>query len=180
MHKHDIKPLSYHDYVKVVAYFYNLTQDDYIRMGIDYQNLPSREKWITLLTNDAEKPLTTRQFYYVAWILDNELVGHCGINNIKYSEEACIHLHIWNPELRKKGLSFIYFLKSVKFYFEHFSLQKIICEPNVANPGPNRILARAGFILISSYKTKPSMINFEHVVNRYELCRTEFQKLFTV
>lgn len=169
--KKTIKPLVGNELSYVVDYFLNLTPTDDERMGTDRKNLPSRTEWIKLLVDDSNKPLHERQFYYLGFFLEDRPVGHSGINKIKFGEEACIHLHIWLPELRQQGLGSVYFQEAVKYYFNHFHFKKIICEPHINNPGPNRTLLKCGFKFYRKYRTKPSILSIEHEVNRYEILR---------
>ncbi len=169
-----IKPLCEHELEKVVDYFLNLSPEDDKRMSIARKILPSREKWVKLLVDDSHNKLTDRQFYYLGWLLNGKIIGHCGINKIQYGKEAYFHLHLWNPNLRKQGLSTNYLRSAIHFYFEKFLLQKIIAEPKTENIAPNKALLKAGFVLIDTYLTKPSDLNYKHQVNRYELTKSAF------
>src|SRR5439155_20056254 len=95
------------------------------------------------------------------------------INKIVPGTEAFIHLHLWNPQLRRGGLGTEFVRKSATFYFERFDLKKIVCEPSAANPSPNRVLEKLGFEFVRRYKTIPTEIAYEQEVNRYEVKRPE-------
>jgi RimJ/RimL family protein N-acetyltransferase len=83
--------------------------------------------------------------------------------------EAFIHLHLWDPKLRKAGLGTEFVRRSAKFFFERFKLRKLLCEPWAENPAPNRVLEKLGFKFVRRYRTVPVAIAFEQEVNRYEL-----------
>ncbi|OGT30985.1 MAG: hypothetical protein A3E87_06115 [Gammaproteobacteria bacterium RIFCSPHIGHO2_12_FULL_35_23] len=168
----EIRPLTEKELEKVVDYFLNLTPEDDLRMGSDRKNFMRRDEWVKLLIDDSKQPLEERKFFYLGWFHNNVLIGHCNINNIIFGKEAFIHLHLWVPELRKHGIGTIFFKKAIRYYFNHFSLKKILCEPKSDNPGPNKILIKCGFKLLKTYKTKPSMLSIKHEVNRYELIKT--------
>ncbi len=164
-----IRPLAGNELLNIVDYFLCLSPEDDARMGTDRENLPSREQWLQMLIADTQKPLQERHYYYLGLFLDNAPIGHVGINKIDYENEAYIHFHIWTPELRRQGLGSFYLKAAIEYYFEHFKLKKIICEPNVKNLESNRTVLKNGFIFCSTYRTKPSILSLEHDVNRYEL-----------
>lgn len=166
-----IRPLERNELEWVVDYFLFLSPEDDERMGTDRENLPSREEWIQMLVEDTKKPLTKRQFYYLGLFLDGLLIGHIGINKIMYGEEARIHFHLWKAELRRQGLGSFYLQKAIGYYFQHFKLKKLICEPNVKNLESNKTVLKNGFTFCGTYKTKPSILSLEHEVNRYEFLR---------
>src|SRR5207249_9413466 len=54
---------------------------------------------ISLLA-DHEKPDRERDRFYLVWIFRGRRVGHSSINQIVLGDEAFIHLHLWNSQLR--------------------------------------------------------------------------------
>jgi RimJ/RimL family protein N-acetyltransferase len=164
-----IRPLIHVELANIVDYFLSLSPKDDERMGTDRKNLPAREEWIQMLIEDSHQPIEQRQFYYLGFFLDNTAIGHAGINKINFGNEAYIHFHIWKPQLHRQGLGRFYLKEAVQYYFNHFKLKKIICEPNVENIAPNKTLLKSGFTLCDTYRIKPSILSFEHAVNRYEI-----------
>lgn len=167
------------EFERVIDYF--LTADDtFLRgMGINPAKLPARESWLQMLLDDHARPLPERLFYYVIWELDGQAVGNSNINNIRYGQEATMHLHIWQPDLRRQGHGAFFVRESVAAYFENFHLQNLYCEPYALNPAPNRTLARVGFELQGSTVTTPGWISFEQEVNRWLLTREKWLSLQT-
>jgi len=82
-----------------------------------------------------------------------------------------MHLHLWNPSARKKGLGLLFLNQCILYYFEWFKLKTLICEPYAHNQAPNAILPDLGFTKVKTYTTTPGSINFEQEVNRWELKR---------
>jgi len=153
----------------VVDYF--LSADDALLsgMGVERSNLPTRETWVDRIASDLERNDREKQTFYVSWIYDAEAIGHSNINAIRFGDEADMHLHIWKPDLRRRGLGFDFVRKSVDIYFDRFKLWKLICEPWAMNAAPNRCLSKVGFKFVRCYRTVPSPINVELEANRYEL-----------
>ena len=47
-------------------------------------------------------------------------------------------------------------------------LELIVCEPSSRKPGPNRLLQRLGFRIVTMHRTIPRPLNRKHEVHRYE------------
>ena len=158
----------------MVDYF--LSADDaYLwRLGADRSKFPSRDEWLRQALADRESPDEHKDRLYVAWIYNGRAVGHSSVNQIKIGEQAYIHLHLWDPTLRKSGLGTEFFRKSVDFYFERLHLKRLFCEPHAENTAPNKLLQRVGFRFVKRHRTAPGLINFEQEANLYELTRAEW------
>lgn len=155
----------------MLDYFYK-ADDSFLRgMGVDRSNLPERDKWLDALLADHEKPDSERNRFYLVWIFRGRRIGHSSINKIVVGTEAFMHLHLWDPRLRRAGLGTEFVRESANFYFERFDLKKLLCEPSADNPAPNRVLEKLGFAFIRRYRTIPGVIAYEQDVNRYELLR---------
>jgi RimJ/RimL family protein N-acetyltransferase len=140
-------------------------------MGVDVERLPARDAWLASALQDFERPDRSRSRFYVAWVLGDETVGHSSISHIMFGRRAHVHLHLWRPELRGSGLGPGFLARSIDLYFERFELEQLICEPFADNAGPNRAVARLGFVLEKRYRTTPTEIALEQDVNRYVLER---------
>ena len=166
----EVRPFSSREeYELMLDYFYRADESLLHGMGVDRLKLPQRDKWIEALLDDHEKPDNERDRFYLVWIFRRQRIGHSSINKIIHGREAHIHLHLWNSELRKAGLGTEFVRKSAHFFWERFQLKKLLCEPWVENPAPNRVLEKLGFKFVRRYRTTPGPINYEQDVNRYEL-----------
>ena len=161
------------DYFGMIDYFHNLSDEMMLRMGVDRARLPSRAEWFDHAWRDhhvsERDPLRDR--FFLAWIVDGELVGHSSINQIRWGDRACAHLHLWRSDLRKAGAGTELFRQSISTYFTRFDLQRVIVEPYAENPAPNRVLEKLGFRFVRKYRCVPGPVNFEQDVNRYEVDR---------
>src|SRR6266545_6272558 len=84
---------------------------------------------------------------------------------------AAFILHMWRPDLRRKGHGpHLFCLAAVDFY-ERFRLKRIICEPKADNQPPNRLLQRIGFPLISTRVGRSSELSKVCNLNRYDIVR---------
>mmetsp|Transcript_34761 Transcript_34761/g.84270 ORF Transcript_34761/g.84270 Transcript_34761/m.84270 type:complete len:134 (+) Transcript_34761:325-726(+) len=109
--------------------------------------MPNFETW----EQAFYRPLAKRQLYDLLWMVDdNKPIGHSNLNQIEFSQRANMHLHLWQPDLRQKGLGQSLVKKCVGQYFSKLKLQSLYCEPRKEDPGPNKVLERLGFQLEST------------------------------
>jgi RimJ/RimL family protein N-acetyltransferase len=173
-----VRQVQESDFEKIVDYFLNADGDFLITMGVDISNLPSKEDWLKILSDDLQKDLKTKRFFYIIWLLNDEPIGHCNINKIIFGKEAFMHLHIWKRNARKNGMGFDLLKMTLPYYFKLFQLQYLFCEPSALNPAPNKILEKTGFEFMKQYDTIPGWINFHQTVNCWQLPVAKFEELY--
>ena len=155
------------DYERVLDYFLG-ADEPYLRaMGVDPSKLPQRAAWLERLLADLTRPDVDKQTFYLGWDYQGSRVGHSNVNPLIYGDHAYVHLHLWDPALRRAGLGTEFFHRSIEVFFRRFALRRLYCEPYAENPAPNRVLTKAGFRLVKRYRTIPGLINAEQDVNRY-------------
>lgn len=162
---------SREDYAAMVGYFLDGGEAFQRGMGVDPARLPQREAWIDAALADHDRPKQEKERSYLAWEHEGRVVGHSSIGRISLGHEAYIHLHLWDPALRRQGLGSWYFRQSAREFARSFGLRRICCEPYADNPAPNRALLKAGFRFVRRHRTVPGAINFEQDVNHYVLDR---------
>jgi len=144
-------------------------------MGVDRSKMPSREQWQEMLMAQLGQAYPEKQSYCTIWELDGVAVGHCNVNKIVFGEEAYMHLHMWQPSAREKGLGTAFVQLSLPYFFRNLALQRIYCEPYALNPAPNKTLEKLGFQLLKSVVTTPGWLNFEQAVHVWVLERIQTQ-----
>lgn len=164
-----IRPIQKDDFKNIIDYFLNAEDNFLLGMGVDKRKLPTREAWMTIFEEEYVKAVEKKKAYYLIWLLNGKAIGHSNINKIVFGQQAFMHLHIWDPENRKKGIGFELIKMSVPFYFDIFRLRKLYCEPHAFNPGPNRTLEKVGFAFVKQYETTPGWINLQQIVNQWVL-----------
>jgi len=156
-----------------IEYFHGAS-DEHLRMlGVDRALLPTREAWGQFYADDFARPLRERVNYLLIWELDGEVVGFSSTDRIQFGNEAFMHLHILNPQLRRQGLGAEFVRQSAALYFRTLELRRLLCEPNAFNIAPNRTLQRAGFRYVLTHETQPSPINSRQAVTRWVLDRPD-------
>ncbi|UTW65481.1 GNAT family N-acetyltransferase [bacterium SCSIO 12643] len=170
-----VRECTLEDLEKIIDYFV-LADSEFLKgMGADKSKLPQKQDWIKKLESEFVLPYHKKDFYYIIWELDHQAIGHSNINNIQYGNSATMHLHLWDNPTRKKGLGSEFLKLTLPYYFKHFELKKLICEPYSKNIAPNKTLKKLGFELVRTYETIPGWINYLQTVNSYEFTKSRFE-----
>ncbi len=164
-----VRNLTLQDIPLICDYWLNSSPEYLESMGVDMQKLPGRKGWTDFLTEQVNLPNKQKASFCLVWEADGSPVGHSNINNISPGEDACMHLHIWNIEDRKKGWGLEFIMLSLSIFCREYNLKRILCEPYALNPAPNHLLKKAGFTFIEEVVKIPGSINFEQPVKRWEI-----------
>ena len=63
-------------------------------MGAIKSKLPSKKDWLKKLYQEIEKPNSTKEFYYVIWLLNSKPVGHStSIISFIIKKPQCIYIY---------------------------------------------------------------------------------------
>ena len=177
MAKLSVREIITEDIPHLIEYWVHSDPAHMEMMGVDLEKLPSAAHVKDMLLTQTSLPYPEKPSYAIIWLADDQPIGHCNINNISFGEEANMHLHIWNKTGRRKGLGSQLLPLTFAYFFKHFQLKKLICEPYALNPAPNRTLEKMGFRFVKEYITIPGPINFEQPVKRWELTYEAFLAL---
>jgi RimJ/RimL family protein N-acetyltransferase len=152
-----------------INYFHDAS-DEYLHvLGVDRSLLPTRQAWHAFYEEDYARPIRDRVNYSLVWQRDGQLVGFSSTDRIDFGNEAFMHLHVVQAEMRSRGLGTQFVRLSARAYFEALELNRLFCEPNAFNIAPNRTLQRAGFRYLFTHEAQPSSINFPQVTTRWVL-----------
>ena len=163
----------------ITQYFLTADSTFLKNMGVDIKKVPQKEEWRKILSEQLYHPYTQKKSYCIIWQLNDKPVGHSNVNKIIFEEEAYMHLHIWNADVRKKGMGTELVKKTLLYFFRNLKLKRLFCEPNAFNIAPNKTLEKSGFIFVKNYVTIPGWLNFEQPVNLWELTYDDFKEIQT-
>jgi RimJ/RimL family protein N-acetyltransferase len=155
----------------VVDYFHGASAEHLEMLGVDPTRLPAPERWRQRLCDELATPVGQRAALLVLWELDGEPVGFSSADKIDYGEQAFMHLHVLHSRHRQSGIGTACVRLSADHYFQALALQRVLCEPNAFNVGPNRTLQRAGFQYVKTHRTVPGPLNYHQAVTRWALER---------
>lgn len=160
--------------ISLIADYWSSSSEEYLHgMGADINKMPPRDHFIKMLSGQLALPYDQKAALALIWIVDGVPVGHCNVNQIQFGNQANMHLHLWKPLTRQRGLGTELLRKSIPIFFEKLKLKRLLCEPYAQNPAPNRILPKVGFHFVKTYQTIPGSINFEQEVNQWKMERGE-------
>ncbi len=172
-----VRELQHRDIELLVQYWLSADPAFLTSMGVDLSKMPSKEEWVTMLSEQVAQPYPEKKSYAVIWQVDGKAIGHSNVNKIIFGEEAYMHLHMWNTGLRKKGFGTELVKLSLPYFFKNLQLKKLYCEPYALNPAPNNVLEKVGFTFLREYITIPGFLNFEQPVKLWELTLEQYKKL---
>jgi RimJ/RimL family protein N-acetyltransferase len=155
----------------IIDYFQGATPEYLEMLGVDPTRLPTPDGWRERFKRECALPVEKRNILLVIWLSDDRPVGYSTSDKIIYGEQANMHLHVTDPDLRNQGVGVECVRRSVDIYFERLSLKRLFCEPNAFNVAPNRTLQKAGFRYLKTHMTVPGPLNFHQAVNRWVIER---------
>ena len=176
-HEITVRGLGMEDIPLIVDYWHNADEAFLRGMGADIHKLPGRNEFAQMLENQLSLPDSKKSSLAMIMEVDGNPEGHCNVNKICFGKEAFMHLHIWKPGKRMKGMGRFMVKASIPHFFERLQLETLWCEPMAGNPAPNKTLKKLGFEFIKRYKTIPGAINFEQEVNQYRLDRNGLKEM---
>lgn len=155
----------------IVDYFHRSTPEHLEILGVDPTRLPRPDAWRDYFQREYALPIDRRQGVFVIWLLDDLPVGFSSCDKIVHGERANMHLHVTEPTRRQQGIGTECVKQSVDIYFDRLRLNRLFCEPNAFNVGPNRTLQRAGFKYLKTHMTVPGPLNYHQAVTRWVIER---------
>jgi len=162
-----IKEMALAEVGVVIDYFHGATPEHLETMGVDPTRLPGRGDWRARYVAEYRKPIPERSTLLVIWKLHDSPVGFSTSEKIAYGEQAHMHLHIVDPQLRGSGIGSAALPETIALYLRELKLKRLFCEPNAFNVAPNRTLQRVGFRYVKTYTTVPGPLNYHQAVNRW-------------
>lgn len=174
-----VRELLREDVPLLLDYWFTASDAFLQGMGVDVAKMPSRDAFEQMLLAQLNTPITERKSYCLVWLADGKPVGHSNTNPTTYGVEGKMHLHLWTPAQRQKGMGTAFIRLCLPQYFQRLQLQTLWCEPYALNPAPHHTLARTGFERVKEYVTVPGFINFEQPVQQWVMTRERFETLYS-
>ncbi len=162
-----IRPLREEDIPNIVSYWFENSDADLMRIGVDRTKLNSQIEFANSLQVVCNTPLDKAKSYYMAWLIDDKPIGYNALKDIVKDEIASMHLHMWNTEYRGKGYGAKLFCMAAVEFYSMFNLKMILCEPRSSNPMPNKMLAKIGFKKWRTYHSTSSELSLTCELNSY-------------
>lgn len=171
-----VRELQESDIALIINYWLSAEPSYLEGMGVDLSKMPNKEQWVNLLTEQLSQSYPDKKAYCTIWEMDGTAIGHCNVNKIIFGQEAFMHLHLWYPEKRIKGMGAQLVKKSLPYFFNNLQLKTLYCEPYALNPAPNKTLPKVGFEFVKEYITVPGYLNFEQRVCLWQMKKEQFEE----
>jgi RimJ/RimL family protein N-acetyltransferase len=167
----DVRAMRLDETGIIVDYFHGSTPEHLDTLGVDPTRLPAPDRWRQRFEIEHALPVPERTTFQVIWLLDGGPVGFSTVDELRFGEQANMHLHIFDPERRRSGMGVRFVRASARLYFETLELRRLFCQPNALNVAPNRTLQAAGFRYVKTLMTTPSPLNYRQPITRWVLER---------
>jgi RimJ/RimL family protein N-acetyltransferase len=172
-----VREMQISDVPQFLRYWYDADPAYLYNLGVDLNKMPAKEEFRQMILEQLSLPIEQRRSYNIIWENQGIPVGHSNTSPTIYGKEAKMHLHIWSPSQRKKGLGIEFVKLSLHHYFEKLKLEILWCEPYASNPAPNKTLEKAGFKLVKEYTTVPGFVCYELPVKQWMMSYRDFETL---
>lgn len=172
-----VRQIQAEDINDLADYWLKSSDEHLINMGVDLSKLPNRDHLVSMLSSQIETPIENKKSFALIWLLNGKPIGHCNVNQIVFNKYAYMHLHLWENQVRQKGLGTQLLKLSIPIFFKELQLQHLFCEPYALNPAPNKILKNIGFLFVKEHVCTPGYLNFEQSVKRWVLNKTDLVKI---
>ena len=172
-----VRELQQSDIPLIINYWLSADDAFLTGMGINLAKMPTKEEWVAMLPAQLSQSYQEKKSYCIIWLVDAKPVGHCNVNNIKFGEEAHMHLHLWQSDKRQKGIGAALVKISLPYFFNNLQLKKIYCEPYALNQAPNKTLEKVGFTFIKEHLSIPGSFSFEQLAKLWEMTYEDYKKL---
>ena len=103
-----VRPLRKEEIPLIVSYFFSASPEFLKGMEADPNKLPNKQEWAQSIENEIDLPVEEKKLFYLLWIHNHKPIGQSNLTFLEYGKEANMHLHLWNPSARKKGLGLLF------------------------------------------------------------------------
>jgi RimJ/RimL family protein N-acetyltransferase len=155
----------------IVEYFLNSTPEHLEMLGVDPSRFPPAASWRERIRSECTLPIEQRAVVLVSWLSDDLPIGFSTLDKISFGAQANMHLHVIEPDRRKRGVGAECVRRSVDLYFDRLKLKRLFCEPHAFNVAPNRTLQKVGFKYLKTHMTVPGPFNYHQAVTRWVMER---------
>ena len=155
-----VRDLRLEDAPLLLRYWEDATDEDLRRMGeLERPDPVENMQFLEEFCRERRPPAEATEGI-LTWCFEGNPIGYSTLKAIQFSVEAQTHLHLWERELRGKGLGAVLFCLSALRFIEQFELRTLYCQPKWDNPHPNSMLRKVGFpqVEVVDYERKDGSV----------------------
>lgn len=165
----EIHDLEARDVDALVDYWVNESTEFYHKMGIDTNNLPTREGRTSFFNSlIGSDPRRDPAFMMVARC-EGKTIAYVLFNQIRPGVECQVHLHIISRTFRKQGHASEMLFDVLGLLPRTVGVKTFLMEPSAENKDINKFITRFGLTPKKTYLKPAQGICREMRVHRYEV-----------
>ncbi len=129
------------DVSPLVNYWYRSPQGFIETMGIDHEKLFPETQFRKLMldTCEANTLLAVSKLPVLTITYKGKAIGSHAMSPLVEGDHGVFHAHIWNPEMRGKGIGRITYPKACLIFMNRFDLKRILFKTPIRNIAAVRV-----------------------------------------
>ncbi len=174
-----IRDLSEEDVGGLTKYWYHSSPGFIEAMGIDPRKLlPEREFEEEIIAEcRAISVFTVSKLRFLTIAYKGKAIGSHTLSPLIEGDHGVFHAHIWNPEMRGKGIARITYPIACQIFMERFDLKRILFKTPIQNIAAIRVKEQLGIRCIGEEVVAFGIIQDGTRAKVFELTRPEAERL---
>ncbi|MNS64575.1 hypothetical protein D3C72_977090 [compost metagenome] len=170
-----IRDLELGDLQHILNYWFHSPEGFVESMGVDLAKMPTESEMNEHLTKRLQVNATLEKSRLNALVIlhDNRPIGFHTLVPFTEGESGVFHAHIWQADMRKKGVGYHSYPKACLLFMERFKLQKIIFKTPEQNIGAIKVKEKLGIRCIGEEVIGFDIIKYGTIGKVFELTRDE-------
>ena len=173
-----VRDLQLEDIPHVLNYWFHSPPGFIEGMAVDVMKLPSEIEMRDSLTAKCKSNslLTKSKSNALAILKDSEAIGFHTLWPFTEGVDGIFHSHIWNPQMRGKGVALVSYLLAAQEFIKRFDLQKILYKTPMQNIGAIRVKQKLGIRELGEESVDFGIVKSGTLARVFELTREELKK----
>ena len=173
-----VRDFEVQDIAHVLKYWFHSPLGFVESMGVDLTKLPKESDMKEHLTKrlHLNSTLKVSKLNALAILYKGQPIGFHTLVPIVEGEFGVFHAHIWQTDMRQKGVGFYSYPKACKVFIERFNLQKILFKTPIQNIGAVKVKEKLGIRCIGEEVIGFDIIKEGTLGKVFELTREEASK----
>lgn len=171
----DVRDLTEEDIPQVIKYWHHSPTGFIEAIGVDLNKLPPEDELNKNLVDKckANQALKFSKLNALTITSDGKPVGAHTINPLHEGDYGIFHAHLWDPEMRKKGVAMVSYPKACHIFMDRFNLKRILFKTPVQNIGSLRVKEKLGIRQIGEEIIGFGIVRDGTLAKVFELTRQE-------
>jgi RimJ/RimL family protein N-acetyltransferase len=177
IHRVVVRDLSESDIPHLSQYWFHSPAGYLEAMGVDPKKLPPQEKFESGLREKCNAPSSKLNALII--LFDGRPVGFHTINPLTEGDHGIFHAHIWDTQVRRKGIASVSYPKACQIFMRRFGLKRILFKTPAQNTGSIRVKEKLGIRYLGEETVDFGIVKDGTLAKVFELNREEADFLVT-